>query len=90
MLIAKYTSQFKRDYKIVKKRNLDTTLLNDIISKLMCEEVLDVKFKNHELHGKYEGFKECHIQSNWLLVYLVDREAKTLTLTRTGSHSDLF
>ena len=90
MLTVKYTSQFKHDFKAVKKRNPDIPLLDDIISKLMCQETLTANFKDHELHGKYKGLRECRIQSDWLLIYIVDREANTLTLARTGTHSDLF
>lgn len=64
MLAVKYTSQFKRDFKAVKKRNMNMSFLNDIISKLMHEEVLDAKFKNHDLHGEYEGIKEKYLLNN--------------------------
>ena len=54
------------------------------------QEPLDEKYRDHELVGKYKGFRECHVQPDWLLVYLLKEEKLTLTLTRTGSHSDLF
>ena len=53
-------------------------------------EPLPAKNRDHDLLGKYEGFRECHVQSDWLLVYRVDEEEVYLFLSRTGTHSDLF
>jgi mRNA interferase YafQ len=52
--------------------------------------VLDEKYKEHGLKGKYLGFRECHIQPDWLLLYLLEDDILTLTLVETGTHSDLF
>lgn len=90
----KYTikigGKFKKNYKLAQKRGLNTELLKDIISKLSNGEPLDVKNKDHALKGKWEGFRECHIQSDWLLIYLVEDAILTLTLIDTGTHADLF
>ena len=90
MLEVKITSKFKNDYKLIKKRKLDVKLLKQVVFKIANEIPLDEKHKNHELTGKYKGFRECHIQPDWLLIYLIEDQILTLTLTRTGSHSDLF
>lgn len=88
MLTVKYTTAFKRSYKLMKKRGLDLQLLDDVVGKpSRCEE-LEPKY--HELKGRFKGFRECHIKPDWLLIYLVEDEILTLTLIDTGSHSDLF
>ena len=88
MLEVKLTSKFKKDYKLLKKRKKDLELLKEVVKKIAMQEPLDEKYRDHELVGKYKGFRECHVQPDWLLVYLL--KELTLTLTRTGSHSDLF
>jgi mRNA interferase YafQ len=90
MLTLKYTSKFKKDYKLVKKRGLDISLLKYIINELANQRQLEQKYQDHPLSGNYDGFRVCHIQPDWLLLYLVDNNVHTLTLTRTGTHSDLF
>ena len=84
------TSQFKKDYKLAKRRGLDLNLLKDIISKLANGEPLDSKHKDHPLSGNWIGHRECHIQPDWLLIYRIEEDVLVLTLTRTGTHSDLF
>ena len=66
------------------------SLLHDIIEKIRNGVVLEEKNKDHELKGKYEGFRECHIQPDWLLIYLLEDDVLILTLVDTGTHSDLF
>ena len=89
MLKPRCTTQFKRDYKVVVKSGYETALLEDVI-RLLCEEQpLPEKNRDHALTGNYVGFRECHIQPDWLLIYKVEQEILTLTLTRTGTHSDL-
>lgn len=88
--IIKRSGKFKKSYKLAKKRGLDISLLKDIIYKLGNGVQLDEKHKDHALKGEWNGFRECHIQPNWLLVYLVEDDILTLTLVDTGTHSDLF
>lgn len=90
MLTVTAVSQFKKDFKRVNKRRKDIQLLEQTIKKL-CEEIaLEEKYCDHALSGRYAGFRECHIQPDWLLVYKIDEERQNLVLIRTGSHSDLF
>ncbi len=84
------TSRFKRDLKIIIKRNYDLNLMDEIVTKLANGEQLPAKNRDHELTGKYAGIRECHITPDWLLVYEKDEENLYLFLTRTGTHSDLF
>lgn len=86
----KFTSQFKRDYKLAKKRGKDIKLLDDIIVKLAAGEALPSNYYDHPLSGNWAGHRECHIQPDWLLVYYYRDDILVLTLSRTGSHSDLF
>ena len=84
------TSRFKAGVKLARKRGLDISLLENVIEKLRLDQPLDAKHRNHELSGNYKGVWECHIQPDWLLLYLKDNGVLVLTLVDTGSHSDIF
>ncbi len=88
MLKLNLTSQFKRDLKLCKKRNYNIDLLNDIVNTLRIPEALPPKNKDHSLKGNYIGRRECHISSNWLLIYRINENE--IYLDRTGTHADLF
>lgn len=88
--IVKHTTLFKKDYKLALKRKLNIELLQNVISKLANGEKLDSKYNDHSLSGNWAGFRECHIQPDWLLIYRIDDDVLVLTLSRTGTHSDLF
>ena len=90
MYEVKFTTAFKKSYKLMKKRGLDISLLDDAVDKLRQGIPLEEKYKDHGLSGNYEGFRECHIKPDWLLIYLIENDILTLTLFDTGSHSDLF
>ena len=85
-----WTSQFKRDYKLAMKRGQSIDLLDNIIRLLAKGEPLPETNRDHALSGNWAGHRECHIQSDWLLVYRVENDILVLTLARTGTHSDLF
>ena len=87
---VKNTTQFKKDYKLAKRRNLNLDLLKNIVTKLANGEPLDDKHHDHALSGDWIGHRECHIIPDWLLVYRIEDDVLVLTLTRTGTHSDLF
>ena len=84
------TSGFKRALKRARKRGLDIDRLNEIVDKLQNNIELEARYHDHDLHGTYQGFRECHIQPDWLLIYLRRNDVLTLTLIDTGSHSDLY
>lgn len=86
----KLTKRYLRDLKLARKRGMDESLLNEIIGKLLNDEPLPAKNHDPQLHGDYEGYRECHITSDWLLIYIKDTEIKIISLSRTGTHSDLF
>ncbi len=83
-----YSGQFRRDYKLMKKRGYDMKTLADVVEKLQSGMPLDKKNKDHELSGDYRGSRECHIRPDWLLIYW--KGEKYIELQRTGTHSDLF
>jgi mRNA interferase YafQ len=90
LLELKKTAQFRKDLKRMVKRRLNIDLLDDIIQTLREQKLLDPKHRDHALTGDYAGFRECHVQSDWLLIYLVNGKNLVLTASRTGTHSDLF
>lgn len=85
-----YTNQFKKDLKLAKKQNKDLGKLYKIVDLLSSDKKLDISYKDHSLIGDYKGYRECHIESDWLLVYKIKDEKMVLSLSRLGSHSDLF
>jgi mRNA interferase YafQ len=83
-----HSSAFRKDYRRLKKRGYDLRRLQTLVEMLAGGKVLDDRFRDHPLRGNYEGWRECHIAPDWLLIYhLADDE---LSLARTGTHSDLF
>lgn len=88
MLKVSYRTQFKRELKQQIKRGKDLDKFLDVAKKLSHEETLDPKFRNHRLVGNFKGRWECHIEPDWLLVYLKTDEE--IIFERTGTHSDLF
>ena len=90
MLELVTTSQFRKDLKRLRKRGADIEKLDDVLKKLQREEPLEKRHRDHALTGNFVGFRECHIEPDWLLVYAVDHGALILTASRTGTHSDLF
>lgn len=90
MLILQETSQFRKDLKTIRKRGYSLNLLENVIQMLIEERPLDSSLHDHALSGDYIGFRECHIQADWLLIYMIQREKLILTAARTGTHSDVF
>lgn len=90
MYKVKFTSAFKKAYKQMKKRGADMALLDDVVDTLRQGKPLAQRHRDHALSGNYQGFRECHIKTDWLLIYLIENDILTLTLVDTGSHADLF
>lgn len=91
MLKVRFRKQFRKDYKrVIKQPGHTPKLFQDVLACPMNERLLPAKYRDHALSGDYIGFRECHILPDWLLIYKVETDILTLTLTRTGSHSDLF
>ena len=81
-------NRFKRDMRRMRKRGADRRKLEHIVDILMRGEILPVSARPHKLSGEWNGFWECHIESDWLLIYDVTDNA--VLLAGTGSHADLF
>jgi mRNA interferase YafQ len=83
-----FTTQFKKDYKRLKKQRKNLDQLKVVIAKLAAGEKLEPKYRDHDLSGNWKGHRDCHIEPDWILIYR--SEADELFLERTGSHSELF
>lgn len=87
---VKFTSQFKKDAKRAEKQGKDISMMKATINSLASDEPLPDKFRDHALTGNWEGFRECHITPDWLLIYMKEKNVLILTLSRTGSHAEIF
>ena len=87
-LSIRQSSRFRRDIKRIKRQGKDTAQLEFIIKTLVVPEPLAEKYRDYALVGNWKGFRECHIQPDWLLIYRI--EGDELQLARTGSHAELF
>lgn len=90
MLDIQYEKSFKKDYKRMIKRGLSPLLLEEVVTLLANEQPLPDKYRDHSLSGNYNGYRECHISPDWLLIYKIFSDKLVLVLARTGSHSDLY
>jgi len=88
MLTPVYTRQFARDVKRMKSRSKNLEKLKILIRSLTEEQQIDAIHRDHKLIGDWQGRRECHIESDWLLIYKI--EIDRIVFERTGSHSDLF
>ena len=89
-MIIERSSQFKKDWKTAKRRGYDMSLIEEVIMLLATKAALPEKYCDHELKGKYSGYRECHITPDWLLIYKYKDNYLILALAATGTHSDLF
>ena len=90
MLDIKYSAKFKKDWKAIAKRKYSSILFEEVVEMLRTQIPLPEKYHDHALTGNWTGHRECHISSDWLLIYKIKNEELLLILTRTGTHSDLF
>ncbi len=90
MFDIRFNNRMKRDVKLMKKRGKDLSKLEDILTRLANEETLPDKNKDHQLKGKWQDFRECHIEPDWLLIYRIENDELILYATATGTHADLF
>ena len=92
--MAKYrylaTTQFKKDVKLCIKRGIPMDALRSVIEQLLESGQLPARYKPHKLSGLLKGLWECHIQSDWLLIWEQRDEELIMVMTRTGTHSDVF
>lgn len=87
MLKIVFGNAFKRDYKRLAKRGYDIQLLDSVMGLLASGVQLDEKFSDHLLKGDWKGYRECHIEPDWIFIYA--RDEASLYCARTGTHSDI-
>ena len=81
-------SSFRKDIKKQRKRGKDLGKLKVVLDLLIAGEDLPARFVDNALSGNWSGWRDCHIEPDWILIYKITPD--TLTLGRTGSHADLF
>ena len=92
MLKLEFTGRFKKDYKTMIKRGVNPKKLEELLVLLCNEQTLPDSYRDHNLVNSrnYKDMRECHIQSDWLLVYQIVNDTLILKLIKTGIYSDLF
>lgn len=90
MLEISKTTQFKKDFKLIVKRNYDIQKLEEVLNLLIKGEILPAKYKEHPLKNRNPVEIDCHIEPDWLLIFRRDFDNELITLVRTGTHSDIF
>jgi mRNA interferase YafQ len=90
MLNIRYTNQLKKDLKRVKKQNQDLALFEEVVTRLQKQQPLARQHKDHPLRYNWRGYRECHLNPDWLLIYAIEEDSQELWLVRTGSHAELF
>ena len=83
------TTKFKKDLKRYKNNSVKLSALEEVLMLLKYEQPIPKSYSPHILKGEYKGCMECHIQSDYLLIW-VDDETDVIELVRLGSHSELF
>jgi mRNA interferase YafQ len=90
VLEVKRTNSFKREFALAARRGRDMAKIIAVMDLLINERPLPPERKDHPLRGNYAAYRECHIQSDWVLIYKIDPEARRITFVHTGTHADLF
>lgn len=91
MYIKFYTKQFQKSYnKILHSGKIKRKDVDFVIDLLASGNSLDPTYKDHNLHGEYDGYRECHVHGNILLIYKIREQKLILVLFDIGSHSELF
>ena len=84
------TKKFRKELKKMLRRGADLDKLETVVNILAAGETLPPQYHDHALTGDLEGTRDCHITPDWLLLYRIENDVLVLTLTRTGTHADLF
>jgi len=84
-----YTNKIKKQLKLLKKRGYNMALFKEVVEMLLDGIPLPAKYNDHPLHGDKRGYRDCHIQSDWVLIYKISKNVLALILSETGTHSDI-
>jgi len=90
MLEIQFTAKMWRDFKRMKKRGKDLSKLDAVLRLLASRQPMPPKYRDHQLKGNMKEFRECHIEPDWLLIYQIFEDKLILSVSGTGTHSDLF
>ena len=91
MLTPVYLSSFEKSYKRLRKGGkVSRADVEELVLMISNYETLPFKYKDHKLSGEYEGYRECHLKYDLLLIYKIKKVGSTLILKNIGSHSELF
>lgn len=88
MLVPVESSAFARDVKRMRKRNKDMPKLRTVLALLIEQKSLPRQYLDHPLKGDWKGYRDLHIEPDWVLIYRV--AGNELRLARTGTHADVF
>ena len=89
---VRWRNQFKKDYRLMMKQGKDIAALDYVIGELAVPNPLPESYQDHPLKGEYKGYRDCHVEPDWILIYgyeTFDDGERQLLLVRTGSHSDI-
>ena len=84
-----YTNRIKRQLHLLQKRGYDMSLFKEVVGMLLDGVPLPAKYRDHPMRGDRRGYRDCHIQNDWVLIYKIDKGVLKLILSETGTHSDL-
>lgn len=87
--IPYYSKRIKKQLAILEKRGYDMTLFKEVVAMLASGVTLPAKYRDHPMQGAWRGYRDCHIQGDWVLIYRIERNIITLYLSQTGTHSDI-
>lgn len=85
-----FTSKMKKDAKRMRKRGKDMSKLTRTLDMLAHGVMLPAEYRDHQLSGDLREYRECHIESDWLLIYAIRVHELVVIATATGTHADLF
>lgn len=89
MLTLEYATQFKKDFKKISKLPIpDIVEVGHVIKQLQLDNTLSEKYVDHALSGSWQGYRDCHVKPDLVLIYKIDNDS--LKLARIGTHSELF
>jgi mRNA interferase YafQ len=83
-----YSTQFQRDVKRLQKRGKDLDKLKRLIEMLLVGEPVPAKYKDHSLKHNWAGYRDAHVEPDWVLIYAPSEAS--VHFERTGTHEELF
>jgi len=88
MRVPEYSTQFHRDVKLAQRRGKKMAKLKELLATLIADQPLLPRHKDHALKNNWSGYRDAHVEPDWLLIYRIEGDA--IRFERTGTHSDLF